>query len=46
MNDEMIEVDENYNKPEHKDATHDKVDDFNEDTCNLCPYDLLTFENY
>ena len=42
----MIGVDENDNKPEPEDATHDKVDDFNEDTCDLCLYDFLTFENY
>ena len=45
-NDEMIGVDVNDNKPEPEDATHDKVDDFNEDTCDLCIYDFLTFENY
>ena len=39
-NDEMIGVDENDNKTEPKDATHDKVDDFNEDTCDLCIYDF------
>ena len=37
----MIGVDENDNKTEPKDATHDKVDDFNEDTCDLCIYDFL-----
>ena len=37
----MIGVDENDNKPEPEDATHDKVDDFNEDTCDLCAYDFL-----
>ena len=42
----MIGVDENDNKTEPEDATHDKVDDFNEDTCDLCTYDFLTFENY
>jgi|TARA_B110000977_G_scaffold3961_1_gene5499 hypothetical protein len=41
--DEMIGVDENYNKPEPEDATHDKVDDFNEDTCDVCAYDYFTF---
>lgn len=46
QNDEMIGVDENDNKTEPEDATHDKVDDFNEDTCDLCVYDFLTFENY
>ena len=45
-NDEMIGVDENDNKTEYEDATHDKVDDFNEDTCDLCIYDFLTFENF
>ena len=30
---EMIGVDENDNKPEHEDASHENVDDFNEDTC-------------
>ncbi len=29
---EMIGVDENNNKPEPEDASHDNVDDFNEDT--------------
>ena len=33
-------VDENDNKPEPEDATHDKVDDFNEDTFDLCAYDF------
>ena len=42
----MIGVDENDNKTEPEDATHDKVDDFNEDICDLCVYDFLTFENY
>ena len=32
-NDEMIGVDENDNKPEPEDATHDKVDDFEEMIC-------------
>ena len=32
----MIGVDENDNRPEPADATHDKVDDFNEDTFDLC----------
>ena len=31
----MIGVDENDNKTEPEDATHDKVDDFNEDTFDL-----------
>ena len=30
---EMIGVDKNDNKPEPEDASHDIVDDFNEDTC-------------
>ena len=42
----MIGVDENDNKTEPEDATHVKVDDFNDDTCALCVYDFLTFENY
>ena len=41
----MIRVDENDNKSEPEDATHHKVDDFNEYTCDLCVYDFLTFEN-
>ena len=32
---EMIRVDENDNKPETEDASHDNVDDFNEDTCEV-----------
>ena len=36
----MIGVDENDNKPEPEDASHDNVDDFNEDTCEVCLYDL------
>jgi len=35
---EMIGVDENDNKPEPDDA--DNVDDFNEDTCEVCLYDV------
>ena len=27
------------NKAESKDATEDKVEDFNEDTCNVCAYE-------
>ena len=42
----MIGVDENDNKTEPEDDTHDKVGDFNEDTYDLCVYDFLTFENY
>jgi hypothetical protein len=41
-NDEMNGVDENYNKPEPEDATYDKVDDFNEDTCDVCANDYFT----
>ena len=37
---EMIGVDENDNKPEPEDASHDNVDDFNEDTCEVCLYDI------
>ena len=37
---EMIGVDENDNKPELKDASHDNVDDFDEDTCEVCLYDV------
>ena len=36
---EMIGVDENDNKPEPKDASHDNMDNFNEDTCEVCLYD-------
>ena len=36
----MIGVDENDNKPEPEDASHDNVDDFNEDTCNVCAWVL------
>ena len=32
---EMLGVDENDNKPEHKDASHD-----NEDTCDVCLCDV------
>ena len=35
---EMIWIDENDNKPEPEDASHDNVDDFNEDTFELCLY--------
>ena len=37
---EMIGVDENDNKPEFEDASHDNVDDFKEDTCEVCLYDV------
>ena len=30
------------NKAESKDATEDKVEDFNENTCNVCAYDFGT----
>ena len=33
---EMIGVDENNIKREPEDASHDNVDDFNEDTCEVC----------
>jgi len=33
---EMIGVNENYNKPELEDASHDYVDDFNDATCEVC----------
>ena len=33
---EMIGVDENDNKPEPEDASHDNVDDFNDATCEVC----------
>ena len=29
-------------KNEPDDASRDNVDDFNEDTCNVCAYDFLT----
>ena len=37
---EMIGVDEIDNKPEPEDASHDNVDDFNEDTCEVCLYNV------
>ena len=37
---EMIGVDENDNKPEPEDASHENVDDFNEDTWEVCLYDV------
>ena len=40
----MIGVDENDIRPEPADAAHDKVDDFNEDTYDLCAYDFFTFD--
>ena len=42
---EMIGVDENDNKPEPEDASHDDVGDFNEDTCDVCLYDVHSTEN-
>ena len=33
---EMIGVDENDNKPELEDASHDYVDVFNDATCEVC----------
>ena len=42
----MIGVDENDNNPEPENATHDKVDDFNEDTFDLCTYDLFYAHKY
>ena len=41
----MIGVDENYIKPEPEDTSHDNVDDFNEDTCGVCLYDVHSTEN-
>ena len=35
----MIET----NKAESKDATQDKIEDFNEDTCDLFAYEFKTF---
>ena len=37
---EMIGVDENDNNPETEDASRDNVDDFNEDTCEVCLFDV------
>ena len=31
------------NKAESKDATQDKVEDFDEDNCYVCTYDFKTF---
>ena len=36
----MIGVDENDNKTEPEDASRDIVDNFNEDTCEVCLYDV------
>ena len=33
---EMIGVDENDNKPELEDVSHDYVDDFNDGNCEVC----------
>ena len=33
---DMIGVDENDTKPEPKDASHDNMDNFNEDNCEVC----------
>ena len=33
-------MDVNDDKPEPEDASHDNVDDFNEDTCEVCLYDV------
>ena len=41
----MIGVDENENNPEPENATHDMVDDFNEDTFYLCAYDFCILTN-
>ena len=37
---EMIGVDENDNKPEQEDASHDNVDDSTEDTCEVYLYNV------
>ena len=37
---ELFEDDRNFKKNESKDATQDKVEDFNENTCNVCAYDF------
>ena len=37
---EMIGVDENDNNPENNDASHDNVYDFNEDTSEVCLFDV------
>ena len=36
----MIGVNENDNKPKPEDVFHDNVDDFNEDICEVCLYDV------
>ena len=38
-------ADDKDNKPEHEDASHDNVDDFNEDTCEVCLCDVHSTEN-
>ena len=42
----MIGVYENDKKSEPEDDTHDKVDDFNEDTFDLCTYDFVYAHKY
>ena len=37
---DMIGVDEKDNKPEPEDASHDNVNDCNEDTFEVCLYDV------
>ena len=37
---EMIGFDENDNKPEPEDASHENVEDFNEDSWEVCLYDV------
>ena len=48
-NDYILETfgkaDENDNKPEPEDASHDNVDDFNEDTCEVCLFDVHYTKN-
>ena len=43
---EMIGVDENDNKPEQEDASHENVDDLNEDTCEVCLCDVENVVNF
>ena len=43
---EMIWVDENDNKPENEDASHNNVDYFNEDNFDLSTYDLFYTHKY
>ena len=42
----MIGVDEKDSKPEPEDAIHDKMDDFNEDTFDLCAYNFFYAHKY